>query len=326
MVTMKETFPRNLSLFFAAGISTFAVIMLKVGIIGLGDIAQKAYLPLISTKNIVLHLCARNDKALQQIGDQYRIQHRHDTISSLIEAGIQAAFVHTSTDSHEQIVEQLLLNDVHVFVDKPITYNYHSTEKLFALAKDRGLKLHVGFNRRVAPAYNDLKSIENASMIVMQKNRKSLPAEVRKFIFDDFIHVIDTILWLFDNEIEKMIVNGRKENNLLYHVVVQFTSSKGATAIAIMNRDSGTIEERLEVFTPDGKRVVTNVTDAFHYHDGNERKFARSDWESTLHKRGFYQLIDKFLHAVENNIHNEKETVEWMTTHQVCEQIVKELE
>ena len=53
---------------------------------------------------------------------------------------------------------RLLNNNIHVFVDKPITYHFDSTERLLALAREKGLILEVGFNRRYAPCYSKFKS------------------------------------------------------------------------------------------------------------------------------------------------------------------------
>ena len=233
--------------------------MLKIGVIGLGDIAQKAYLPVLSKKEIEVHLFTRDQVKLRDIGAKYRFNNLHASLDSMISAGIQAAFVHTATVSHEDIVTRLLDSNIHVFVDKPITYHFDSTERLLTLARKKDLILEVGFNRRYAPAIQNLRLLRNASMIIMQKNRKSLPGNVRTFIFDDFIHVVDTLLYLLPRPIEQLIVNGKKKDNLLYHVVVQFIFAEGRTAIGIMNRDSGTNEEKVEVFTPEEKQSYTTL-------------------------------------------------------------------
>lgn len=299
--------------------------MVKIGIIGLGDIALKAYLPVISSKKIEVHLYTRNETTLRQVGEQYRFPNLHHSMESLISSGIQGAFVHTATASHHAIVEQLLSNNIHVYVDKPITDDYASSEKLVTLAKKKDLLLMVGFNRRYAPAYRQLKSMQNPNMIILQKNRAALPGDIRKFVFDDFIHVLDTLLFLFPYPVDKMIVNGRKEGDVLYHVVVQLISSQGATAIGIMNRDSGTVEEKLEVFTPSEKRVVYNVTDTFVHQNKNETKLAASDWESTLHKRGFEQIIEEFLDTLRSGASFRQSVPDVLLTHQLCERVVAEL-
>ncbi|WML46607.1 Gfo/Idh/MocA family oxidoreductase [Neobacillus sp. PS3-34] len=221
--------------------------MLKLGVIGLGDIAQKAYLPIYSSmEGIEFHLFTPNQDKCAAIGAKYRFQHLHTDLSSLIKSGVKGAFVHSSTETHEDIVEELLKNDIHVFVDKPITSHFDSTKRLVELAERKKLILLAGFNRRYSPVYNRLKEVENPNMVIVQKNRKALPGEIRTFIFDDFIHVVDTVRYLFPHPIEKLTVTGSKRDNILSHVVVQFISSRG-TALAIMNRENGTNEEKAEV-------------------------------------------------------------------------------
>jgi len=121
--------------------------MLKIGVIGLGDIAQKAYLPVLCSKHLELHLYTRDQDRLSAIGNQYRLKNLHLSLESILNSGIQGAFVHTATESHEYIVEQLLLHNIHVYVDKPITYHYSSAKRLVELAGSKGLNLMVGFNR-----------------------------------------------------------------------------------------------------------------------------------------------------------------------------------
>jgi virulence factor len=289
----------------------------KVGIIGLGDIACKTYLPVITTRNVELHLCSRDREKLSRLGSQYRISNTHNDIDSLISGGIEAAFVHTATSSHEEIVQRLLEKNIHVYVDKPVTDSYESTSKLVSLARSKGLILKAGFNRRYAPAYANLKSIARPNMIIMQKNRMKLPGEIRTFVFDDFIHVVDTLLFLMNNKpTEKISISSRGS---LEHLVVTFQGAD-ITAIGTMNRDSGVTEERLEIFSSEEKHVVLNLTDTFIYRNKAEIKPLRDPWQSTLKVRGFEDIIDDFLKGSNPDYDST------LLTHQICETIVSQLE
>lgn len=299
--------------------------MLKLGMIGLGDIAQKAYLPVISQRaDVELHLYTRNQEKLAHIGQQYRYQHLHQSLDALLHSGVKGAFVHGATEAHYELVEQLLQHNIHVYVDKPITYNYASSRALTELAESKGLILMSGFNRRYAPAYQKLKEVQEPNMVIMQKNRLALPAEVRTFIFDDFIHVIDTLRYLFPYSVEQLRVNGRREKGLLHHVTVQFVSA-GATAIGIMNRDSGTNEEKVEVMSASEKRVAYNVSDVVVLQGKDEKRLGSSDWEPTLHKRGFEQIVADFVQAVASGTSPAITAKDALATHEICERIVAEL-
>lgn len=84
---------------------------MKIGCIGLGDIAQKAYLPVLTAvPGVELHLQTRTPATLHAVGDTHRVpaDGRHTTLDSLLAAGLDAAFVHAPTAVHPQIVERLL--------------------------------------------------------------------------------------------------------------------------------------------------------------------------------------------------------------------------
>lgn len=299
--------------------------MLKIGIIGLGDIAQKAYLPVLSSKDLEIHLFTRNQERLIRIGRQYRLSNLHYSLDSILESGIKGAFVHTASESHESIIEQLLMHNIHVYVDKPITYDFASSKRLLDLAASRGLHLMVGFNRRYAPAYRELKLIKDPNMVIIQKNRHSLPGDIRTFVFDDFIHVIDTLRYLFTLPLKEVLVRGMKSNGLLIHVVVQLIAENGSTAIGIMNRDSGTLEEKVEVFSSEEKKTVVNMTNLSTLRQKTEISSGISDWESTLSKRGFENIIQDFLQILENNTEPQFSIQDALLTHEMCENVVNQL-
>ena len=96
-------------------------------------------------------------------------------------------------------------------------------------------------------------------MILMQKNRQRLPAVTRSFVLDDFIHVVDTLRWLFPYPVANRQITFMREGEQLMQVTLQLTAPRGQTAIGIMNRNTGIHEERLEVMSPYQKRVAVNV-------------------------------------------------------------------
>lgn len=300
--------------------------MLKIGVIGLGDIAQKAYLPVFTEKgDTEFHLFTRNHDKLKNLAAKYRFSHIHLSLEELIESGIKGAFVHSSTESHYEIVKQLLLAGIHVFVDKPIAYEYEKARELTDLSEEKGLILMTGFNRRYAPAYKGLTELKEPNMVIMQKNRNALPGEIRHFILDDFIHVVDTLRFLFPYQIKQINVTGKKNGAFLHHVVIQLQAEEG-TAIGIMNRDSGVVEEKVEVFQHDQKRTAVNVSDLLVSENRNVMRHGGSDWEPTLHKRGFEQIIFDFIQAVGSNTSPLITAKDSLVTHEICEKIVLELE
>jgi virulence factor len=246
-------------------------------------------------------------------------------IDDLLGLALDAAFVHTSTESHTDVVGKLLQHGVHVYLDKPIAYSYEESRKLVELAEQAGRILMIGFNRRFAPMYNQLKTKEHRRLIIMQKNRVFLPEDARHFVFDDFIHVVDTLLYLAPGKIRDARVSSLQEGGRTHQVVLQLRGD-AFTAIGIMNRDSGMAEETLEVISPGNKWVVRGLNTTIHYASGEEHGHYFNDWDSVLHRRGFPQIIDHFLNCVKYNSAPLQSVRNALDTHALCERITTELE
>jgi virulence factor len=59
--------------------------------------------------------------------------------------------------------------------------------------------------------------------------------------------------------------------------------------------------------------------------DKNEIISKIDDWDSTLYKRGFEQIVTDFLLAVKTDRKTQFTTQDALITHQICEDIVAEL-
>ncbi len=294
---------------------------MKVGCIGLGDIAQKAYLPVLAVQpGVELHLQTRTPATLERVGDSLHLPaaQRHAGLDALIAAGLDAAFVHAPTDVHPQVVPRLLEAGVPTYVDKPLAYELADSERLVALAEERGVSLAVGFNRRHAPGYAQCAD-HPRELILMQKNRVGLPEEPRRMILDDFIHVVDTLRFLVPGQVDDVTVRARAEDGLLHHVVLQLAGD-GFTALGVMNRLSGSTEEILEVSGQDSKRQVVNLAEVID-HKGQPTVRRRGDWVPVSRQRGIEQAALAFLDAVRAG--KALSARDALASHELCERVVR---
>lgn len=293
---------------------------MKVGCIGLGDIAQKAYLPVLTTRpGLELHLQTRTPATLERVGAHHHLPpgRLHTDLDSLLAQKLDAAFVHAPTAVHPEIVERLLEAGVPTYVDKPLAYELADSRRLVELAEERGVSLAVGFNRRHAPGYAQCAD-HPRELIVMQKNRVGLPEDVRTFVLDDFIHVVDTLRFLLPGEADHVDVRAVVREGLMSQVVLQMSGS-GFTALGIMNRLSGSTEEVLEVSGQDTKRQVVNLAEIID-HKGQPTVRRRGDWVPVARQRGIEQVVDAFLEAVETG--TTLSARDALLTHELCERVV----
>ncbi|MEU7316031.1 Gfo/Idh/MocA family oxidoreductase [Streptomyces sp. NPDC007083] len=295
---------------------------MRIGVIGLGDIATKAYLPvLMAQPDLEPHLVTRTPATLAAVGDAYRVPaaHRHTGLDELLAAGPDAAFVHAATSAHPELVRRLLEAGVPTFVDKPLAYELATSRALVELAERRGTGLAVGFNRRHAPGY--AQCLEHPrELILLQKHRVGLPEDPRRAVLDDFIHVVDTLRFLIPGEPDRIDVRARVRDGLLHHVVLQLAGD-GFTALGAMNRLSGSAQEVLEVSGQDAKREVRDLAEIVD-HKGQPSVRRRGDWVPVARQRGIEQCVLAFLGAVRDG--RTLGARDALRTHELCERVVND--
>ncbi|NLU69927.1 Gfo/Idh/MocA family oxidoreductase [Streptomyces sp. HNM0574] len=293
---------------------------MRIGVIGLGDIAQKAYLPVLAAQpDLEPHLVTRNPETLERVGAAHRVPagHLHTDLDALLDRRPDAAFVHTATVAHPEIVTRLLEAGVPTYVDKPLAYELAEAQRLVELAERRRTGLTVGFNRRHAPGY--AQCLEHPrDLILLQKHRVGLPEAPRTMVFDDFIHVVDTLRFLAPGTPDHIDIRTRVRDGLLHHAVLQM-SGDGFTAIGAMNRLSGSAEEVLEVSGADSKREVRDLA-AVVDHRGQPSVRRRGDWVPVARQRGIEQIVLAFLDAVRAG--ERPSAQDALLTHELCERVV----
>ena len=296
--------------------------LLRVGVVGLGDIAQKAYLPVLAARGDVnLTLMSRDPDRLARVGRQYGGRATVSRLDQLIEKGIDVAFVHASTLAHVELVDRLLCAGIHVFVDKPLAPNYQEARYLVDLADRRGLSLAVGFNRRFAPAYTALAELSR-SVVLIQKNRVGAPDAPRRLVFDDFIHVVDTLRFLMPPGEDHIDIRCSVADGLLRTVTLGI-SAGSATGLGVMHRVSGSNEEVVEVLGDGHKHRVVNLAEVWKHESAEPegvRMIRRADWTPVQTQRGFTAMCGAFLDAVLAG--RAVSARDALRTHELCEDVV----
>ena len=291
---------------------------MRVLVTGLGDIARKAYLPILAAlPELDVHLATRDLKVLHDAGRAFRVSHLHANIEqALATATFDAAFVHTATGAHPASVQLLLERRIPTFVDKPLADNLAQAQHLVALAERQATLLMVGFNRRYAPDYAALRDT-GASLILMEKHRHKQPDTPRRVVFDDFIHVIDTLLFLAPSPVQRRTIETHVEHGLLKTVTLMLTG-EGYTAIGTMHRDSGLDEERLDVIGNSVRQSVQNISQTTRS-AGSECRQRRGDWTSVGRQRGSEAMCADFLLAVREQ--RPTRAADILSTHALCEAV-----
>ncbi|MBI3311508.1 MAG: Gfo/Idh/MocA family oxidoreductase, partial [Serratia liquefaciens] len=238
-----------------------------------------------------------------------------------------AVFVHSSTASHFQVIGELLRHGVHVYVDKPLAETVEQGEQLIALAEKQGKALMVGFNRRFAPLYRQLKQEMNQpASIRMDKHRADSvgPHSARLTLLADYLHVIDTALWL-GGDAGSLLSGCLRTNEVGELVYAEHHFECGETQVTTsMHRRAGSQRESVQA-----------VTDGAVYQLNDMRQWLREDpqgvleqpapgWQTTLAQRGFDGAIRHFLASVSNQTVPETAGEQAIAAQRVIERLLRD--
>ncbi|MFG1172982.1 Gfo/Idh/MocA family protein [Erwiniaceae bacterium CAU 1747] len=276
---------------------------LRVGIVGLGGIAQKAWLPVLTRTEgwTISGAYSPNQQKARAVCDAWRIP----LLASLgdLAAVSDAVFVHSSTASHFSIVDQLLRAGVDVCVDKPLAETLEQAEQLVELAASRGRKLMVAFNRRFAPRYLQLRAaLSRPASLRMDKHRSDSvgPQDALFTLLDDYLHVVDTALWLSGGKgtIQSGSLQTNSQGQLLY---AEHHFRAGDTLVTTsMHRRGGSQMEAVQAVDDGAIYRIDEMRDWRQESGGHIVIDPVPGWQSTLEQRGFAGAAHHFIRSVEN--------------------------
>ncbi len=171
---------------------------MKISIIGLGGIAQKYYLPVLSSNvGAELQVFARTSEIVKSVQAEWKISNMATSLEDVVKWKPDAAFVLTNSVAHYEIVKQLILNGIDVFVEKPATLHADQTMELSELVRSNDRICMVGFNRRFAPLHRRAKEYWGNRKIELAEftklRTKPFHDDIRNHLYDDTIHLLDTM-------------------------------------------------------------------------------------------------------------------------------------
>lgn len=189
---------------------------IKVGVIGLGGVAQLVHLPnLIKLPNAEISAVSEiNKNRLQTISNKFHIKERFTNYKEMLEkSDIEAVIIATPTNTHKEIAIDCLQAGKDVLVEKPLSRTYLEAKQVAEVAKKTKRKLMVGMNLRYRPDAMLLRSLINSNEIGepfyvkcgwVRKQSSSEKWFTKKeesgggVIIDLGIHIMDLALWLLD--------------------------------------------------------------------------------------------------------------------------------
>ncbi len=130
---------------------------MRVGVIGLGEVAQVIHLPILaalSDRFEIGAVCDISPGLLAVIGDAYRVELRYaDPFELVAQPDLDAVFVLNSDEYHAECVIAALRQGKHVLVEKPMCLTLREAEEIIQARDAAGKQVMVAYMRRFAPAF-----------------------------------------------------------------------------------------------------------------------------------------------------------------------------
>ncbi len=138
--------------------------MLKVGIIGLGEVSQLMHLPILNDlfeKYEVKAIADVSPSLVDFVKKKYKIEDTFLSPSELIEkSDTDVIFILAPDQYHPQYIIQALEKGKHVFVEKPVSLNEEELDKVVEVKnKYPNQVLMVGYMRRYAQQFTEAKKL-----------------------------------------------------------------------------------------------------------------------------------------------------------------------
>ncbi len=136
----------------------------RIGVIGLGAVAQSVHLPLISRRWDLFELVAVADASptlLTQVADQYGVDpaNRHESLEALLEAGSVDAVVLLTSGSHGADALAAIRRGVPILCEKPLAFSLEEAETLRVAEEAQGRPmLLLGYMKEYDPAVRALEA------------------------------------------------------------------------------------------------------------------------------------------------------------------------
>ena len=283
---------------------------IKFAMVGAGNLAKWAHLPAIQKiAGANLHAVYSNRGAqgksyAMRFGAKYSTS---DYEQILNDADIDAILISSRHKEHAQQAIDALNAGKHVFIEKPMAVTIEECQAIYRAVQNSGKRLMVGFNRRFAPYYTEMKrEISKRTSPMVISTRMNSPgiengwaAEKSQggVVLGEGCHFIDLMYWMLESEPVSVSAYGFGEHNVA--ATLKFADGSIGNFIYTVVGSETSGGELVEVFAPgvnvlseDFKRIVIK----------KKKRDARSKFFAA---KGYQEQLESFVKSLKNGTETE---------------------
>lgn len=240
---------------------------IKFALVGAGNLAKWAHLPAIGKiAGANLHAVYSNSGArgkayAMRFGAKYASSDYQEILN---DADVDVILISSRHQDHARQTIAALNHGKHVFLEKPMAVTIEECREIYQAVQKSGKRLMVGFNRRFAPYYVEMKKrLANRTSPMVISTRMNSPgiengwaAEPAQggVVLGEGCHFIDLMYWLTESEPVSVSANGFGGHNVT--ATLKFADGSIGNFIYTVVGSETSGGEMVEVFAP-GVSVLT---------------------------------------------------------------------
>lgn len=234
---------------------------INFALVGAGNLAKWAHLPALkkitgaSLRAVHSNSGARGKAYASRFGAAYASS---DYDEILADADIDAVIIASRHKDHAAQAIAALDAGKHVFIEKPMAVTIEECRAINSAVESSGKRLMVGFNRRFAPFYAEMKSaLKGQTSPIVVSTRMNSPgiqngwaAEPAQggVVLGEGCHFVDLMYWLTGSEPVSVSASALNEHNITATFKFENGSIGSFIYTVIGSESSG--GEMVEVFSP----------------------------------------------------------------------------
>ena len=272
-------------------------------LVGAGNLAKWAHLPALKKiSGARLHAVysahgARGKAYALRFGAGY---HTSDFEEILNDDAVDVVLIASRHNQHAAQAIAALRAGKHVFVEKPMAITIEECQAIARAVKESGKQLSVGFNRRYAPFYVDmkrhLKSRTGPAVVAVRMNSPGIQhgwaAEAGQggVVLGEGCHFVDLMYWLLESEPVSVSAYGSDRHNIA--ASMKFADGSIGTLVYSVVGSESSGGELVEAFAPG---IGVTAEDFKRLTVKKKARRIRSRWFA---RKGYTAQLDGFVKSL----------------------------
>lgn len=303
---------------------------IKVGVVGLGTIANSIYLPILSGlgKVEISAVMCRTESTMRKVAAKFGAKRICFSLKEFVDTHLDCAFILTPKDAHTQYVIPLLEKGIDIFCEKPMAMSLEEASRMAEVADKTQRILMIGFNRRYAPVYTHAKEVfkeKSPDVCFLEKNR---PDTEYRASFENAIHMVDLMRWYCGECKELQAYSQFEDPYYETNLTAQLQFSNGSIGLLLASRTAGQWMERAEIYGGNKTVIVECPERVRVYNPQNEVSIATTPlamgWADVKENLGFRNEVETFLECVKTRNQPSTRATEALKTHILMDKILRQ--